>query len=175
MAGPSPFPAPSPSKVRPVNAWITAEDSRHSAQRRGSPEGGKRMTENRTMTLRKTQLHASISDPVLDTMNFLNEITHRYPDATSFAPGRPYDGFFETDQIFTYLERYIAHRRHSGDSPARIRDALFQYGPTSGQIREIVCESLRKDENIHVPAESIVVTVGCQEATFLALRALFTG
>jgi (S)-3,5-dihydroxyphenylglycine transaminase len=133
------------------------------------------MTENRTATLRKTELHASISDPLLDTMNFLNEITHRYPQAISFAPGRPYDGFFETDQIFSYLERYIAHRRQSGDSPARIRDALFQYGPTSGQIREIVCESLRKDEQIHVPAEAIVVTVGCQEATFLALRALFTG
>lgn len=31
--------------------------------------------------LRRTDLHGSISDPILDTMNFLNEITLRYPDA----------------------------------------------------------------------------------------------
>ena len=28
-------------------------------------------------SLRKEDLHASLSDPVLDTMNFLNEITFR--------------------------------------------------------------------------------------------------
>jgi (S)-3,5-dihydroxyphenylglycine transaminase len=50
--------------------------------------------------LRKERLHGSLSDPVLDTMNFLNEITFRYPEAISFAPGRPYDGFFETEHIF---------------------------------------------------------------------------
>jgi hypothetical protein len=48
-------------------------------------------------SLRKEDLHASLSDPVLDTMNFLNEITFRYPKAISFAPGRPYDGFFDTE------------------------------------------------------------------------------
>ncbi|MFJ9373232.1 aminotransferase class I/II-fold pyridoxal phosphate-dependent enzyme [Streptomyces sp. NPDC101455] len=125
--------------------------------------------------LRKQDLHGSVSDPVLDTMNFLNEITHRYPDAISFAPGRPYDGFFETEQIFTYLRRYLDHLEEGGASPAEIRSALFQYGPTSGQIRELIADSLRKDENIDVPAESIVVTVGCQEAMFLTVRALISG
>ncbi|WTK76288.1 PLP-dependent aminotransferase family protein [Streptomyces sp. NBC_01515] len=108
-------------------------------------------------------------------MNFLNEITHRYPDAISFAPGRPYDGFFETEQIFTYLRRYMDHLEEGGASPAEIRSALFQYGPTGGQIRELIADSLRKDENIDVPAESIVVTVGCQEAMFLTVRALISG
>ncbi|MGC5568005.1 aminotransferase class I/II-fold pyridoxal phosphate-dependent enzyme [Streptomyces sp. FR-108] len=127
-----------------------------------------------TSALRKQDLHGSVSDPVLDTMNFLNEITHRYPDAISFAPGRPYDGFFETEQIFTYLRRYLDHLAAGGASPAEIRSALFQYGPTSGQIRELIADSLRKDENIDVPAESVVVTVGCQEAMFLAVRALMS-
>ncbi|MGW0572061.1 aminotransferase class I/II-fold pyridoxal phosphate-dependent enzyme [Streptomyces tauricus] len=125
--------------------------------------------------LRKQDLHGSVSDPVLDTMNFLNEITHRYPDAISFAPGRPYDGFFGTEQIFTYLRRYLDHLEEGGASAAEIRSALFQYGPTSGQIRELIADSLRKDENIVVPAESVVVTVGCQEAMFLAVRALISG
>ncbi|MFD8000879.1 aminotransferase-like domain-containing protein [Streptomyces mirabilis] len=126
-------------------------------------------------SLRKEELHSSLSDPVLDTMNFLNEVTQRYPDAISFAPGRPYDGFFETEEIFTHIRRYLDHLEETGHSLAQVRDALFQYGPTSGRIRELVAESLRLDENIDVPAESIVITVGCQEAMFLAVRALVSG
>jgi (S)-3,5-dihydroxyphenylglycine transaminase len=125
--------------------------------------------------LRKEDLHGSVGDPLLDTMNFLNEITVRYPQAISFAPGRPYDGFFDTGQIFTYISRYLDHLAASGQSPGQIRDALFQYGPTAGRIRELIADWLRQDENIDVPAESIVVTVGCQEAMFLALRALIAG
>jgi (S)-3,5-dihydroxyphenylglycine transaminase len=126
-------------------------------------------------SVRQEDLHASVSDPVLDTMNFLNEITFRYPDAISFAPGRPYDGFFDTEQIFTYLRIYLDHLAAEGNSPAQIRSALFQYGPTAGRIRELIAGSLRDDENIDVPAESIVVTVGCQEAMLLVLRALIAG
>jgi len=126
----------------------------------------------RTAALSVEDLHASVSDPVLDTMNFLNEVTARYPEAISFAPGRPYDGFFDVEQIFTYLRRYLRHLEERGDSPARIRDALFQYGPTGGLIREQIADSLRRDEGIDVPPEAVVVTVGCQEAMLLAVRAL---
>jgi (S)-3,5-dihydroxyphenylglycine transaminase len=120
-------------------------------------------------------LHASLSDPLLDTMNFLNEVTFRYPEAISFAPGRPYDGFFDIEQIFTHLRGYVGHLAASGYSSGQIRDALFQYGPTAGRIRELIASSLHTDENIDVPPESIVVTVGCQEAMFLALRAVIAG
>ncbi|WP_369228043.1 aminotransferase class I/II-fold pyridoxal phosphate-dependent enzyme [Streptomyces sp. R39] len=125
--------------------------------------------------LRKAELHGSVSDPVLDTMNFLNEVTTRYPQAISFAPGRPYDGFFDAEQIFVHLRRYLDHLEAQGASPGQVRSALFQYGPTSGQIRELIADSLRKDENTDVAPESIVVTVGCQEAMFLAVRALISG
>ncbi|WP_306338299.1 aminotransferase class I/II-fold pyridoxal phosphate-dependent enzyme [Streptomyces sp. KL118A] len=125
--------------------------------------------------LRRTELHASVSDPVLDTMTFLNEITTRYPEAISFAPGRPYDGFFDSEQIFTHLRRYLNHLEEQGSSPRQVRTAMYQYGPTAGLIREIIADSLRADENIDVPAESIVVTVGAQEAMLLVLRALITG
>ncbi|MYY81991.1 aminotransferase class I/II-fold pyridoxal phosphate-dependent enzyme [Streptomyces sp. SID335] len=125
--------------------------------------------------LRRAELHASVSDPVLDTMTFLNEITTRYPEAISFAPGRPYDGFFDSEQIFTHLRRYLNHLEEQGSSPQQVRTAMYQYGPTAGLIREIIADSLRADENIDVPAESIVVTVGAQEAMLLVLRALITG
>lgn len=123
----------------------------------------------------KEDLHASLADPVLDTMNFLNEVTFRYPEAISFAPGRPYDGFFETEQIFGYLRGYLDHLEHGGATPEQIRSALFQYGPTSGQIRELIADWLRQDEGIEVAPESIVVTVGAQEAMLLAVRALISG
>ncbi|MFF4760324.1 aminotransferase class I/II-fold pyridoxal phosphate-dependent enzyme [Streptomyces sp. NPDC001292] len=124
--------------------------------------------------LSRAELHASVSDPVLDTMNFLNEVTHRYPDAVSFAPGRPYDGFFDTEDVFTHIRRYLDHLAEQGASARQIRTAMYQYGPTAGQIREIVADSLRADENVDVPAESIVVTVGAQEAMLLVLRALLS-
>ncbi|MFJ8940373.1 aminotransferase class I/II-fold pyridoxal phosphate-dependent enzyme [Streptomyces sp. NPDC102365] len=130
---------------------------------------------NAVGVLRKEDLHASLSDPVLDTMTFLNEVTHRYPDAVSFAPGRPYDGFFDTEQIFTYLRRYLDQLAAQGRTEQDIRTAMYQYGPTAGQIREIVADSLRADEGIDVPAESIVITVGAQEAMLLVVRALTAG
>src|SRR5580692_596631 len=108
-------------------------------------------------SLRKETLHASLSDPVLDTMNFLNEITLRYPEAISFAPGRPYDGFFDTEEIFERIRGYLDHLAESGSTASQIRDVMFQYGPTAGRIRELIANSLREDENIGVPAESIVV------------------
>ncbi|MEU5404193.1 PLP-dependent aminotransferase family protein [Streptomyces sp. NPDC005963] len=120
-------------------------------------------------------LHPGVADPVMDTMNFLNEITLNYPEAISFAPGRPYEEFFDTEQIFTHLRRYLDYLAAQGRSAAEVRSAMFQYGPSAGLIRELIADSLRVDEGIDVPAESIVVTVGCQEAMFLALRALMAG
>ncbi len=111
-------------------------------------------------------LHQSVADPVMDTMNFLNEITLRYPDTVSFAPGFTYDGFFDTEQIFGHLRRYLDHLAAEGRSLTQVREALFQYGPSAGMIRGLVADSLRADEGIDVPAESVVVTVGCQEAMF---------
>ncbi|GAA4534932.1 aminotransferase class I/II-fold pyridoxal phosphate-dependent enzyme [Amycolatopsis samaneae] len=125
--------------------------------------------------LRLADLHASVADPGMDTMNFLNEVTLRYPEAVSFAPGRPYAGFFDTEQIFGYVRRYLDHLAERGHSPEQVREAVFQYGPAAGLIRELIADSLRVDEDIEVPPESIVVTVGCQEAMFLTLRALISG
>src|SRR2546429_5297759 len=108
-------------------------------------------------------------------MTFLNEITHRYPDAISFAPGRPYDGFFDTEQIFSHIRGYLAHLEAAGHSPEEVRDALFQYGPTAGRIRAVIADWLRVDEGVDVPAASIVVNVGCQTAMFLDVRAVTSG
>lgn len=128
------------------------------------------------LTLDLGQLHGSLSDPLLDAMTFLNEVTSRFPDAISFAPGRPYEGLFETDSVHDHLTEYTEYLvRERGYSPEQVRTAVFQYGRTNGEIHDLIARTLANDEDLHVPAESVVVTVGAQEGMVLSLRALFAG
>jgi (S)-3,5-dihydroxyphenylglycine transaminase len=118
-------------------------------------------------------LHESIRDPAMLSMNLLNDIATDHPEAVSFAAGRPFEDIFRTELIHDYLDaftEYLANERSC--SPEEIRRLLYQYGRTKGIIHEIVAEYLRIDEGIEVHPEAIVVTVGCQEAMFLVLRAL---
>ena len=120
-----------------------------------------------------TDLHASLSDSLLDTMNFLNEVAVRYPDAISFAPGRPYEEPFDAATVAGYLhtyERYLRHER--GMSQRQAGSVLFQYGRTKGQIHELIAATIRNDDGIEAAPESVVVTVGAQEGMLLVLRAL---
>lgn len=119
-----------------------------------------------------TTLHASLTDRALNSMNFLNEISHHYPDAISLAAGRPTEEFFDLDDVPRYLELFAAHLRDQGlDEPA-VRRTILQYGRTKGIVHELVARNLAVDEDIHVDPEAIVVTAGCQEAMLLTLRAL---
>ncbi|MBB4912221.1 aminotransferase-like domain-containing protein [Actinophytocola algeriensis] len=122
------------------------------------------------------ELHPSLEDPALTSMNLLNEIANHYPDAVSFAAGRPYEEFWDVDDLPRYLARFTEHLRTDlGYSEERVRRTLFQYGRTKGIVHELVAANLELDEDIRVDPESIVVTVGCQEAMVLVLRALRSG
>lgn len=111
--------------------------------------------------------------PVSESMNFLNEIAQRFPDAVSLAAGRPFEGFYDLDDVHRYFETYRRHLtdRLGGDEVA-VRRTLLQYGRTKGIIHDLIAEQLRVDEGIDVDPDAIVVTVGCQEALYLTLRAL---
>ncbi|GAA2268504.1 MULTISPECIES: aminotransferase-like domain-containing protein [Kitasatospora] len=118
-------------------------------------------------------LHESLASPVIESMNFLNEVSQRFPDAVSLAAGRPYEGLFDTEAVHRYLRRYTDHlmERFDGDV-VQVRRTMLQYGRTKGIIHDLIARNLAVDENVVVDPESIVVTVGCQEALFLTLRAL---
>lgn len=119
------------------------------------------------------ELHQSLGDPVLSSMTFLNEVAGRYPDAVSFAAGRPSEEHFDLDAIPRYLRAFQQHlERERGADAAGAARLLLQYGRTKGIIAELVARNLLVDEGVDVDPESIVVTVGCQEAMFLAIRAL---
>lgn len=126
--------------------------------------------------LERAALHGALADPVFDSISFLNEIMDRYPRAISFAPGAPYAGFFDELDVAACLRRYTAYLADiKGRTPAQINKLLYQYGPARGVISELLAEALRQDEQIEVAPESVVVTVGCQEALLLVLRALCAG
>lgn len=127
------------------------------------------------MELRKESLHASVADPVAASMNFLNEIAGRFPDAISLAAGRPYEGFFDVGDINRHLETYLAHLAAEGQTGAQIRRTLMQYGRTNGTIGPLIARMLANDEGIDVPADAIAVTAGCQEAMVIVLRGLCSG
>lgn len=134
------------------------------------------MTQQRAVTraaLAMADLHPALADPALERMNFLNEVAARFPEAVSFAAGRPCEDFFEPDDLPRYLTAFqdYLHSERGADA-SEVRRTLFQYGRTKGIIHELLAEHLEIDEDIVVDPESIVVTVGCQEAMVLALYAL---
>jgi (S)-3,5-dihydroxyphenylglycine transaminase len=126
--------------------------------------------------LTAADLHPSLEDPALNSMNFLNEIAGHYPDAVSLAAGRPYEEFYEVEALPRYLETFRRHLvEERGHDEAQARRTLFQYGRTKGIIHDLVATNLELDEGIRVDPEAVVVTVGCQEAMVLTLRALRSG
>lgn len=118
-------------------------------------------------------LHPAVGDPLLSSMNFLNEVAGRHPDALSLAAGTPHEGFYDVEDIHRALRVYCDHlRTETGRTEEQIRRTLLQYGRTKGIIHELIARQLATDEGIHVDPEAILVTTGCQEALFLTLRVL---
>jgi (S)-3,5-dihydroxyphenylglycine transaminase len=105
-------------------------------------------------------------------MNFLNEVASRFPAAISLAAGRPFDEFYAVEDVQRYLAAYVGYLGAQGMSEARVRQAILQYGRTNGQLGPMIARMLEIDEDIRVPAESVMVTSGCQEAMIIALRGL---
>ncbi|GAA1265629.1 PLP-dependent aminotransferase family protein [Sphaerisporangium rubeum] len=119
------------------------------------------------------ELHASLTDPALEGMNLLNELVMRFPGAISFAAGRPFEGFFRVEDLHRHLRTYCEYLADElGQTSEQVVRTLFQYGRTKGVIHEFIARNLAVDEGIKADPESIVVTVGCQEAMYLVLRAL---
>jgi len=121
-----------------------------------------------------TDLHASLRAPVLGSFDFLNEVMLRYPEAISFAPGAPHPAFFDDIDVQRSIDVFLDHLvRDRGFTAAAARRLIVEYGPNRGIINHLLAEALRRDQGIDVPAPSVVVTVGAQEAILLVLRALF--
>lgn len=113
-----------------------------------------------------------LQDDKLDVMNFLNEVAIRYPDAISFASGRPKEDFFSIgalDRSFdVFKQSFIATE---GIDSQRADNIIGQYGKTAGMINGAIRQHLLVDEDIICEESQILVTNGCQEALTLLLMA----
>jgi (S)-3,5-dihydroxyphenylglycine transaminase len=118
-------------------------------------------------------LKSWLSDPLLDVMNFLNEVVLRYPQAVSFAPGRPAERHFDVEKSLAAAAPWVAARaRAAGVAERAVWDDLGQYNKTNGIINEAIARQLAADEGITAAPGAIVVTTGCQEGMAILLLAL---
>lgn len=126
--------------------------------------------------LRFTDLHRSLADPVLGSIEFLNEIMSRHPEAISFAPGAPSPSFVDGFDPVPYVERFVEHVVHARgvDEPVA-RRSVYEYGPSRGVINDVIAAAWSGDHEVKLGPEAVVVTVGAQEAMLLTLRTLFSG
>lgn len=125
------------------------------------------------MKLSFNDLNTSFSDPKIDVMNFLNEIANKFPNAISFAPGRPLEKLFEVENSLDYLKDYLEYRNvNNSRSDYENYNSIGQYGPTKGIINDILKILVKKDFDIDANSTDFIVTTGCQEAMFLCLICL---
>lgn len=122
----------------------------------------------------QVQPRALLDAPLLNVMNFLNEVTLWYPHAISFAPGRPAEQFFDVAPSLESLARYADYVATQTNQPAdTVWNQLGQYQRTNGIVNALIGQFLATDEHIHVPPEAIMITDGCQEAMNVVLAGLF--
>src|SRR5580700_5993519 len=95
------------------------------------------------------QLAKRMSDPSLDSMNFLNEVAERYPKATSFAPGRPSPELFGVDKSLDLLRKHAPAVLGRPDLPSdEALNEIAQYGRTNGIVHRHVARQLLQDEGL---------------------------
>ncbi|WP_316232473.1 PLP-dependent aminotransferase family protein [Bradyrhizobium sp. SZCCHNR1051] len=116
-----------------------------------------------------------LGEPILDTMCFLNDVVERYPEAISFAPGRPAAELFNVAQSLDVVRKHASAILGRRDvSPESALNEIAQYGRTNGIVHEHVARQLMNDEGLSVESERLVITHGCQEAMLLLLLTVFT-
>lgn len=109
----------------------------------------------------------------LSVMNFLNEAANRFPNAISFASGRPAESFFSMEHWLNSVPLFLDHMaKVDGCATSHAAKRLAQYGPTAGIVAGLIAAQLRADERIECDPEQVVVTAGCQEALSLVIPAL---
>ena len=110
----------------------------------------------------------------LNAMRFLNEVIERYPDAISFASGRPSEINAQPEKWSHYINLFAQHLADERQkSLQEIGRLLGQYGDTRGIINPLLARQLSLDEDITLPPEEILVTNGAQEGMVICLDTLF--
>lgn len=120
------------------------------------------------------KLRDALLRPELDVMNFLNEIVSRFPEAISFAPGRPHESLFDVKESLESLDLFVDHfASQEAISHEQALARLGQYQRTNGIIHDLVARQVANDEGIVVDPADIMITSGAQEAMAILMLGLF--
>ncbi len=85
-----------------------------------------------------------------DVMGFLNEVQQTYPEAISFASGRPDENFFDFDGFAEYFDLFVSHEAENrGCSKEEVLKKLGQYNAAKGVVNSLAAEFLMNDEGIN--------------------------
>jgi (S)-3,5-dihydroxyphenylglycine transaminase len=130
------------------------------------------MSATNIFTLPASSIGPALEHPQVQVMNFLNEIAMRYPDAISFASGRPPQELFDVESALAHLHHWLEASSPNGTDIQATFRSLMQYGRTAGVIHEEIARLLRHDDAVHVDGGDVLVTAGAQEAMCIVLRTL---
>lgn len=115
--------------------------------------------------LHNYSLNPNLGKGFNNVIGFLNDIQSKFPKAISFAAGQPDEQFFEIENHLSKMETFINHQiKKTGESRSDTINRIGQYNKTKGIVNDIVATYLRKDEDIVLKEEDILMTVGAQEA-----------
>ena len=116
-------------------------------------------------TLRNYSLNNNLGAKFNNVIGFLNDVQYQYPDVVSFVAGQPDQEFFDVESSLQKFDEYVRYvQQRTGNTRKDVVGKIGQYGKTKGIVNELVAEYLRKDENIILDPEHILLTVGAQEA-----------
>jgi (S)-3,5-dihydroxyphenylglycine transaminase len=116
-------------------------------------------------TLRNYSLNNCIGKDFNNVIGFLNDVQYKFPDAISFVAGQPDEMFFDIENNLSKFNVFVEYQMHkTGKDRRKVINNIGQYNKTKGIINEIVAEYLKKDDNINIKPEHILITVGAQEA-----------
>jgi (S)-3,5-dihydroxyphenylglycine transaminase len=80
----------------------------------------------------------------LSVVNFPNEAANDYPNAISFASGRPVETFFSLERWLAAVPAFQEHAaKPAGQSLQLAGRRLAQYGHTAGMINALIAGQLR--------------------------------
>ncbi|HEY4112093.1 PLP-dependent aminotransferase family protein [Puia sp.] len=124
-------------------------------------------------TMENYLLNTQLGKGYNNVIGFLNDVQYRFPGAISFAAGQPDETFFDLEEQIKKIDVFAGYlMKKTGKTRAAAFNAIGQYNKTKGIVNEIIREYLIKDVDIDVPEESILLTVGAQEAFAVVVTTL---
>ncbi|WP_374692509.1 PLP-dependent aminotransferase family protein [Accumulibacter sp.] len=112
------------------------------------------------------------STPTDEAMNLLNEASRRFPDAISLMAGRPPQWHLDASETGRWLRDFVEQSATTSDDAQRHWTELGQYSDTSGTIRNLAAEYLRRNGIPGATADACMMTNGAQEALAICLAGL---